>query len=118
MLIRNLCLVAGVALCLPAVARSEADGPDYFAVSGVAPGSVLNFRSGPSVDADRIGRIPADADGLRNLGCEGGMSFGAWQQATDAERAAASRTRWCRVEYDGMTGWVAGWFLAESPAPD
>lgn len=88
-------------------------GPDYYRVSGVSPGSVLNLRAGPSVEAAVLARIPAGATGLRNLGCEGGLSFAEWSAATEAEREAGRRRRWCRVEYRGTEGWAAGWFLVE-----
>jgi uncharacterized protein len=117
MLKRLLCLIAVLALWLPDMPRAEADGPDFFAVSGVASDDVLNIRSDPSAGAAKVGQIPPDANGLRNLGCEGGISFAEWEQATEEERAQATRKRWCRVEFNGVTGWVAGWFLTEGAAP-
>lgn len=100
-------------------AFGEASGPDYFKVTGVASDDVLNIREKPSASADKIGEIPADGTGIRNLGCGGGLTFGEWQGATQAERAAAARKRWCRVSYRGIEGWVAGRFLAEgSPTRD
>jgi uncharacterized protein YraI len=68
----------------------------------------------------KIGEIPPDGDGVRNLGCQGGLSFTEWQAASEAERRAAARSRWCRIEYQGTQGWVAGRFLAEGtrPAPE
>lgn len=98
-------------------ARAEADGPDHFRVVGVAQTSVLNVRAGPSASAARVGTLPADARGLRNLGCEGGLSYGEWANASAEERAAGRRDRWCRIDYDGLVGWVAGWHLAEDTAP-
>jgi hypothetical protein len=64
-----------------------------------------------------VGRIPPNGDGIRNLGCEGGLSFTEWQAASEADRAAAARSRWCRVSFDGIEGWSAGRFLAEGSAP-
>lgn len=95
------------------VAFGEASGPDYFSVTGVASDDVLNIRSKPSASADKIGEIPFDGNGIQNLGCEGGLTFAEWQRATEAERAASARSRWCRVSYRGIEGWVAGRFLAE-----
>jgi len=99
-------------------ARADADGPDFFQVTGVAENDVLNIREAPDASARKIGEIPWNGDGIRNLGCEGGLSFEEWQSATDAERAAAARTRWCRVSYRGVEGWAAGWFLAEGSYPE
>lgn len=96
---------------------AEADGPDFFRVTGVSAGDVLNIRVAPGADTAKIGEIPYDGDGIRNLGCEGGLSFAEWQQASDAERAAAAALRWCRVGYGGIEGWAAGRYLAEGSAP-
>jgi len=101
-------LSAGMAASL-----AQDGGPDFYRVSGVSSGSALNLRSGPSIDATVISRIPAGVDGLRNLGCEGGLSFAEFERANAAEREAATRTRWCQVDYQGAIGWAAGWYLAE-----
>jgi uncharacterized protein YraI len=77
-------------------ASATADGPDHYRVQAVAKGSFLNLRAEPSTASPRIGRIPADARCLRNLGCR-------------IERDL----RWCKVEFQGATGWVAGAYLAE-----
>jgi len=95
------------------IALAEADGPDYYRVVGVDPGDVLNIRLEPNASASKTGAIPPDTDGVRNLGCVGGLSFEQWQAATPAEREAAARDRWCRIEYGGVEGWVAARFLAE-----
>jgi uncharacterized protein len=98
-------------------AYAEADGPDFYAVAGVSVNDVLNIRSGPDAGARKIGSIPYDGRGLRNLGCEGDPSFAEWQRMNAAERKAAARQRWCRIEYQGIRGWVAGWYLTEDSAP-
>ncbi|MCT8972607.1 SH3 domain-containing protein [Microbaculum marinisediminis] len=109
--------------CLLFVAASiqsafgEADGPDFFRVVNVAADDALNIRTAPDADADRIGAIPPDTDGVRNLGCQGGLGFAEWEKATPAEREAAARNRWCRVSWGGVEGWVAARFLAEGAAP-
>ena len=104
-------------LLLPSVASPEASGPDFFRVTGVALDDVLNIRAGAGVDHAKIGEIPPGADGVRNLGCVGGLNFEDWQSATAEKRAAAARTRWCQIEYEGTRGWVAGRYLAEGSAP-
>ena len=105
------------ALALVGTARADADGPDYYRVVGVKPGSVLNFRSEPSVTAAKIGSIPHNADGIKNLGCKGGLSFDEWERATPERRAAARFERWCKVTYGNLSGWVAGWLITEGKAP-
>jgi len=110
--LRTLACVLGLVIGSTS-AFAEADGPDYFRIVGVASNDVLNIRVAPNASAQKIGSIPPGADGVRNLGCEGGMSFAEWESATPAEREAAARRRWCRIEYGGVEGWVAGRFLAE-----
>ena len=97
---------------------ATADGPDYFNVTGVAADDVLNIRAAPMASGTLIGTIPADGDGIANLGCIGGLTLAEWEQATEAERTAAAKTRWCRVGYDRTIGWAAGWFLTEGGHDD
>ncbi|MGE3245563.1 MAG: MliC family protein, partial [Beijerinckiaceae bacterium] len=77
----------------------------------------LNIRAEASASARKLGDIPPNADGVKNLGCTGGLSFAQWEKASPAQRAAAQKSRWCRVSFNGVTGWVAGRFLAEGSAP-
>ncbi len=106
-----------VMLSLPSIAHAEADGPDWWAVTGVGPDDVLNIRAEPSPSADKIGAIPPDTQGLRNLGCTGAMSYAEWEKATEAERERAKGNKWCKIEYRGTTGWVAGRYLMEGGPP-
>ncbi|MBK0399028.1 META domain-containing protein [Limibaculum sp. M0105] len=99
-------------------ASAEASGPDFFRVVGVASDDVLNIRADAGASHAKIGEIPPDTDGIRNLGCVGGLSFAEWQAATEAERAEAARSRWCKIAYGGIEGWVAGRFLGEGAAPE
>lgn len=102
---------SGVLVCGSALA--EASGPDFFNVSGVSDGSVLNIRAAPSTTAAVLATIPANAQGIANLGCEGGLSLAEWETATDAEKEASRQSRWCRVGFDRTIGWAAGQFLVE-----
>jgi heat shock protein HslJ len=110
-------LIFAFSLLLGARVFAEASGPDFFKVSGVAPNDVLNIRADAGASHAKIGEIPADADHIRNLGCVGGLSFAEWQNASEEERAGAAKTRWCRIEYTGFQGWVAGRYLTEGSAP-
>lgn len=105
---------AHVLLCAP-LAYAEADGPDHFAVRGVAPGDVLNMRAEPSPRARKVGAIPPAATCVRNLGCQGGLSVQEFTTLSPAQQQQRLREnpRWCRVEYRGIQGWVAGRYLAE-----
>lgn len=96
-------------------ALAEADGPDFFRVVGVAPDDVLNIRAEPGPHAEKIGEIPPDGSCIRNLGCRGGLTFEEYSTLSPDEQAARinQNPRWCRVEYQGTTGWAAGPYLAE-----
>jgi hypothetical protein len=104
-----------VVLAANGAVLADADGPGYFRVVNVAADDVLNIRAEPSARSVRLGRIPPGADCVRNLGCRGGLSLAELTELSEAERAARLRQnpRWCRVEYQGITGWVAGRYLAE-----
>jgi uncharacterized protein YraI len=109
-------LLVAVASWAP-VTLAEADGPDFYAVTGVAADDVLNLRSGPSPDADKIGEIPHDGRGLQNLGCEGAPTFAEWQAMTPEQRTESGKKRWCRVRFGDLEGWVAGRYLREDSEP-
>jgi len=109
-------LVASLLLTLgPGALRAEADGPDYYAVRGVAADDVLNIRAEPGPHGRKLGEIPPHGTCIRNLGCQGGLTLQEFSTLTPAEqeRRAREHPRWCKVEYQGVTGWVAGHYLAE-----
>src|SRR5210317_1960098 len=87
-------------------ATAEADGPDWFRVTGVASNDVLNVRERAGARHRKVGELPHNANGIRNLGCVGGLSYQQWQRATRAEREAAARKRWCRISWRGVEGWA------------
>ena len=115
----GLALAAVVALLIGALldgtVSAEADGPDYFRVIDVAADDVLNIRAEPRAGSEKVGEIPPDADGVRNLGCQGGLSFEEYTTLSEEEKAARLKAnpRWCRVEYEGVVGWAAGRYLGE-----
>lgn len=112
-----LVLVLAVAAPGGRSAHATADGPDYFAVRGVAAGSVLNIRAAPSTSSAKLGTIRHDARRLQNLGCQGGPTYAEWERMSAADRSRARFQRWCKVRYQGIEGWVAGWLLTEDGAP-
>ncbi len=100
------------------LAGAQGHGPDFWAVTGVAPNDVLNLRVAPDADSKAVGRIPFNARGIRNLGCPNDVTFDQWLQMKQAERDKAQRRpRWCQVEYNGTRGWVNGRFLKEDGPP-
>ena len=98
-------------LCLAEEATS------YWAVTGVAAGDVLHLRDVPSAESRSLARIPPNARGLKHLGCRRNQpALEVWMRMNMAQRQAA-QTLWCRVEYRGKQGWVAGRYLRADPGP-
>lgn len=112
-------VLVGADLLGAGAARAEADGPDHFRVTGVAANDALNLRAAPNSRAAKVGVIPPKANCVRNLGCRGGLSFQESTTLNPAQQKERLRQhpRWCRVEYRGVTGWVAGRFLTEGNCP-
>jgi uncharacterized protein YraI len=84
-------------LCLTSLASAfAAEGAATYRVVLVADDDVLNIRKGPSASYPIVGTIPPDGRGVRRAGsCRG----------------------WCRVSYDGVSGWVNGAYLAPEWTP-
>jgi hypothetical protein len=96
-------------------AFAEADGPDFWQVHGVDPNDVLNIRREADPRAEKIGEIPPDGRCIKNLGCKGGLTVEEFTTlpAAEKETIKKARPRWCRIDYQGTTGWVAGRYLRE-----
>ena len=92
------------------VAQATADGPDHYRVRGVSPGHHLTLRAEPSTASAPLARIPSNATCLRSLGCQGGLTFEEFTTLSDEQkrRRAAENPRWCKVDFRGTVGWVAG----------
>ncbi len=85
--------------------------PAFWAVTGVRSDDVLHLRDVPSADSKSLAGIPFNAKGLKHLGCRRNeMPFEDWIKLNKEARKAALM-QWCRVEYKGQQGWVAGRFL-------
>jgi hypothetical protein len=111
-----LALIAAAAVTLtPGQATATADGPDFYQVTGVAASDALNIRAEPDSHAPKVGEIPFDGTCVRNLGCQGGLTFQEFTELTpqQKEKRLNENPRWCKVEYKGVTGWVAGRYLRE-----
>jgi uncharacterized protein len=110
---RRVIVLIGLMLFAPAAFAQDGD-PDYFRITGVKKDDNINVRRQPNADARIVGKIPKDADGVKNLGCNrGGLSEKQWEKASAARKKEAQRKRWCQVEYNDVKGWVSGRFLAE-----
>ena len=93
------------------------DPPQFWAVTGVAPGDVLHLRDVPSADSKSLAEIPPNAHGLKHLGCRRNQPpMDLWVRMNAAQRREAL-TQWCRVEYRGHQGWVAGRYLKPDGGP-
>jgi hypothetical protein len=89
----------------------------YWAVTGVAADDALNLRDVPSADSKSLARIPPRTRGLKNLGCRRNQPpLELWMRMSQKARRAA-RMLWCRVDYLGQRGWVAGRYLRKDTAP-
>ncbi len=100
----------------PLDAKAE-DPPAFWAVTGVGSSDVLHLRDVPSADSKSLARIPSNARGLKHLGCRRNQPpMEQWARMTEAARREAL-TQWCRVEYNGQEGWVAGRFLKRDGGP-
>jgi hypothetical protein len=97
----------------PHVGAQSAEGPDFWAVTGVRANDALNMRMTPSAESETIVKIPHNARGLKNHGCPNNVTFEQWKRMTKVQRDQAAQARWCQVEYQGRKGWVAGRFLRE-----
>jgi len=103
-------------------AGSAVAEPDFYKVrpDSVRAGATLILREQPKVRrSKRLGGVPYNADCLRNLGCQGGLSADEAAKLSPANQARRSRQspRWCQIEYNGLMGWIQGRFLAESLTP-
>ena len=94
---------------------AEADGPDYFQVSGVADNDTLNIRSEANAHAKKIGEIPSQSNCVKNLGCKGGLSMVEFMSLSKEKQTTAKKDypSWCQIDYKGTTGWVSQRYLIE-----
>lgn len=96
---------------------AQAAGLDYYRVTGVTEGGVLNLRERPDVESPAVASVPGDARWMLGLGCVGGPDPVQWAAMSEAEREAADPDRWCKVHYRGLFGWAAAWHLMPDTAP-
>jgi uncharacterized protein len=98
-------------------AQAQPAEPEYFRITGVKEDDNVNMRRQPNVDSRIVGKIPKDADGIKNLGCKGFLTPKQFEKASPAWKKASARSGWCEVEYNNVTGWVSRRFLAEGTSP-
>ena len=56
-------------------AGADADGLDFWRVTGVADGDSLNIRAQANARSAIVGEIPPNGNCIANRGCQGGLSF-------------------------------------------
>ena len=95
---------------------AEADGPDFFKVTGVAQNDTLNIHKEPRTKSKVIGEISPRGHCLKNLGCKGGITLNESMNLSEKEKAEISnkRPRWCKIAFDGVKGWVFARYVTES----
>lgn len=98
------------------IALATADGPDFYKVQGAPNGNGLPLRATPDASTPS-GNIPSNATCVRNLGCQGGLTLQEFTSLSEEEKVQrlAANPRWCKVAYQGQTGWVQGQYLVEVP---
>jgi hypothetical protein len=107
-------IVLAVTILIAPEPRATADGgPDYWAVTGITAGGVLDIFAEPSTGAQKLGAIPSDGKKLQNLGCIHEPTYQEWLAMGEEERRQAAERRWCRIRYGSIDGWVRGKFLKE-----
>lgn len=64
-----------------------------------------------------MGTVPHDGVGLKNLETTGGLTFQEFTSHTEEERDSILRicSRWQKVQYDSIVGWVNGKYVMEGP---
>ena len=113
-------LMVVLLVLFPGNAVAEADGPDFYRVRDISSGDTLGIHAEPDPDATVLGEIPPQGDCIRNLGCRGGLTFEEFTTLPKEQQAQRLKEnpRWCRIEYRGIVGWVAGRYLAEGRCAD
>lgn len=110
-------LAAAAWMGCAAPAFAQAEDPGYFRVIELKTDDNVNVRSEPNANAKIVGKIPKNTDGVKNLGCKGGLTPKQLEKASAARKKENARTGWCQVEYNEVKGWVSRRLLAEGSGP-
>ena len=107
-------LLSLLVILLPVfVVWAEADGPDYYRITGAISAQMFEDKS---QQTKLVLLVPPGTDGIQNLGCEGAPSLADWQAMSEQARQAAKQLTWCKVSVNGHQGWIQTQFLAEGSA--
>lgn len=107
-------LVWGILFGFTVSIFAEADGPDFWQVRDPV---AITLHESTRLDATAIATIPAGTKGLKNLGCEGAVSYEEWSRMSETEQQGARDRIWCKVSYADQIGWVQNKHLVEYSVP-
>ncbi len=94
---------------------TEAKDPDYWRVKGVAFNDVLWIHPKPTYLSKVIGKIPYNATCIKNLKCTEDISLVKYRKLSQKEKNQLKyRTKWCKVVYRGIVGWINGNYLRKN----
>lgn len=107
--------IACLAVLVATPVWATADGPDAWAVTGVASDDVLNLRMGPGTEYLIIGALAYDARGVQDRICVPTLTATDYFALSDADRdKVGAQSRWCFIEApDGTTGWANMRYMEE-----
>jgi len=108
-------LFAFISLLFCAQVQATADGPDFYRAQVLPTGESLPLFAEARSGARVLLRVPSGASCLRNQGCSGGLSLEEFSALDEVQKTVRLKAnpRWCKVEYQGVSGWIAGRFLSE-----
>lgn len=104
---RKIHLVLGALIVVVDFAHAQT----IWRVENVEEGFNLNVRKGPSTEFDVVAELPTGTEGVRNFGCIPNLSPSEWNRLSERERTLVESMRWCRIEYNGVFGWVAARYI-------
>jgi len=85
-----------------------------YRVFGIAPFDVLWIHLEPDYLSKQVGYLPFYAHGIQMLECTNTISFAEFIKLSQKEqRQLKYHTKWCKVHYGQMEGWVNANFLRE-----
>ncbi len=97
---------------------ATADGPDCYKVIKVLSDDTLNIRDKPSSKGKKVGEIPYNGNGLKNLGCAempADLRALAFESNFEAKEYKQWRNKhyWCKIQHKETIGYVHGNYLGE-----
>ena len=84
-----------------------------YEVRNIDRGGALNVRRNPATNARIVGELPHNAENIHILGegCTPLIDQVAYDNMTRRQRIRTLANRWCRVSWNGQSGWVYGRYL-------